>query len=609
MRRLFALAFAVSFLLCASSALAQNVNNAVNSWLLLRNPSKSYDFQTYSRFLNAYKDWPDQGSIAMNAEHALLKSGSNAQLVEWFKHFKPATDEGRLRYVAALAAQGHNVTASETLREYWRKGSFSEIQQAAIMGRFGKWLRQSDHEKRLDTLLWQARLDRAANAMRYVSSTNIKAAANTRIAIQRGSSNAPSMFAALPANARQDNGVIFDMARYYRTRDQDERAAATMALRKHDVGEYATQWWRERNLLARRALERGNAQRAYNLAKAHGTSISGPELAEAEWLAGWIAVSRLKQPGKAFQHFERMYHNVKTPISVSRASYWAGIAAQQLGKKELAQQWYRQAAVHMNTFYGQLGAYALGNPQQLFATYFKKNQRVRPEVEARLRQDMVSATKILNGMGREKERDLFLRALLKDATAKNIPHAVIPLAQHLRSPAMALMAAKAAYEKNILIADALFPRTEVPYNATVEASLTLSIIRQESLFDRFATSPADARGLMQLLPGTARHVAGPAGVKHTNPNQLYQPVHNMTLGQVYLGRLLQKYSGFVPLAAAAYNAGPGNVDKWLVSMGDPRNDPYSWVDWVERIPFYETRNYVQRVWENYTTYKYLRSVR
>ncbi|MDB5477718.1 MAG: lytic murein transglycosylase, partial [Alphaproteobacteria bacterium] len=454
------------------------------------------------------------------------------------------------------------------------------------------------------TLLWQGKLDRAQKTLAYIDDPDFAQMGMTRIRLQRGDSRALASVAQCTANAAQDNGLVFDLARYYRQRGDDASAIRALGRRRAAMDPYDDLWWRERSLLARRALENGNYQGAYNLVKAHGHD-GGTELAEAEWLAGWLAVTRLKQPSAAFHHFERMYRNVKTPISIARAAYWAGIAAEQMRDKTLARQYYSYAAQHMNTFYGQLGAYALGNPKASFAAFFRRDRPSRSFSSGALPQDLIGAARILKTMNRPGERDMFLRTALRVATARGQAQNLIQVARELGSTPIALSAAKAAYDKGVLVSDGLFPRAAVPANRNVEAALTLGIIRQESLFDPMAVSRADARGLMQLLPGTARQVARQAGIPYTSDYSLFQPNTNMVLGQEYLARMQARYDNFVPLVAASYNAGPGNVDKWLRSMGDPRKDPYSWVDWVERIPFYETRNYVQRVWEAYSVYQYM----
>lgn len=580
-----------------------NTNGEVQRWFDLRDSKKQFEFQTYASFIKAHKDWPDIGSITIRAEDALMKNGNASMAIQWFNGTKPVTDSGRLRFIGALATLGDNAEAQKKLKEYWREGYFNETLQAKIRSNFPGWLSDDDNIARLNKLLWTGNLERAEKTIAFVSNNKAKQAGRARIALQRGSSNGLSL-----ASGLNDNGVLLDLTRYYRQREMDSKAIQTLQRRGQPVGAYADKWWRERNLLVRRALEDGQFKKAYALAKDHGFE-TGSELAEAEWLAGWLSVTRLRQPQTAFKHFERMYHNVKTPISIARASYWAGIAAEQAHNKTVADQWYRVAATHMNTFYGQLAAYALGNPKSYFAAFFNRSRSVSQISAGGTPADLVAAARVLNKMGKEKEKNMFLRAALRVASERGQAASLIPVARELNSQPIALQAAKAAYEKGVLVSDALFPRPKIPANKYVEGALTLGITRQESLFDRFAQSPAGARGLMQLMPATARHTAQQAGLSYKNESQLFEPQTNYTLGQAYLTKMLARYDGFVPLAAAAYNGGPGNVDKWLKIMGDPRKDPYSWVDWVERIPFYETRNYVQRVWESYAAYQYLFSAR
>ena len=603
--RFLAVFCAAGFMLCLSAAPSFAVSQSdVNRWLALRDTARQHDFQSYARFINRFPGWPEQNVLLLQAEKALLASGDRRTLIDWFKTHAPQTDEGRLRFIASLMAANETVDATLRLQQYWHQGFFDTPKQAAILKQYPKALRQEDHIKRLDTLLWQNKVDRAQTALDYVTDKTANDIGRARIRLQRFDSRAFPFVTNLSATAALDNGVLFDLARYYRQKNRDNDARKTMAKRRQPYGEHAAKWWRERAILARRAIERNDFKRAYDIVAAHGHD-GGAELADAEWLAGWIAVSRLNKPQQAVKHFERMYHNVRTPISVARASYWAGIAARQLKQEEQAAQWFRFSSKHMHTFYGQLGAYAMNsNTASAYRQFFKDGVSVASLDSRALRADLAQAARILQGMGRDKERDMFLRAAMNDAMKKDAPQAVIPLALQLGSRAIALTAAKAAYDKGILVPDALFPQLDVPRHGRVEKALTLAIIRQESLFDRHARSSADARGLMQLLPGTARQIAREVGVAHNSTEQLYQERHNMVLGQAYLDKMMRRYNDNVILAAAAYNAGPGNVDKWLAQMGDPQKDPYSWIDWAERIPFYETRNYVQRIWEAYHVYRH-----
>lgn len=573
--------------------------NDVDRWLALRDERQVATFDSYTAFLKTHEAWPDKTTIQRRAEDSLaLMPANSGDIIRYFEQFAPVSDRGRLIHVNALLREGRSGDASATLKDYWARGYFDSGMQDTIMANnFG--LSADDHAKRIDTLLWQGNLARAENTLLLVSG-NAQRNAKLRLNLQRFKTGADGAARDLMDSGSATPGLYFDAARFARQKDNDDRAVSILNSYRGKTDPYGAQWWRERSLLARRALERGNFQRAYNLAAQHGQT-GNVELADAEWLAGWMAVTRLNQPGKAYDHFVRMSNVVATPISVSRAAYWAGYAASLKGDPQSAQQWYGRAAKHMNTFYGQMAAYALNAAPRYYADFLMRGQSAPSS--SGLRQDLVAAARDLNARGMTTERDLFLTALLNNAKGKKNAAAVIKFARDLNAPKFSLLAAKAAYENGVLITDALFPTLNAPRNPNVEKALTLAIIRQESQFDPRAVSPANARGLMQLMPATAAQTARQCGASYSGAGQLFQPTVNMVLGQAYLERMMARYDDVVPLAASAYNAGPGNTDKWIAAMGDPRADKYSWADWVERIPFYETRNYVQRVWENYSLYR------
>lgn len=602
MRRLVGLCLFILLGFCQSAS--ASIAGDVDTWLQLRDTGTCYNFAQYRHLIEDRPDWPEMAILRVQAEQALNDAPPDATtIIAWFKAHPPLGDNGKFLYLKTLVSEGYDTQAQSFLNAMWEKGSFNGDQQDMLLNTYGRWISGDARIKRLDALLWAANTKRAEKALQAVNGNahNIGAA---RLALQRFDTSAMTIISALPVTAQQDPGLVYDLTHYYRERNQDERAALTLSHNRGDITDHAAQWWKERSILARRALEKGDFPAAYQLAAANGQQ-SGSELADAEWLAGWLAVTRLDRPDQALKHFDRMYRNVKSPISISRAAYWAGLAATKMHQPENAKQWYRLAAQHMHTFYGQMAAYALGNADDYYAAFFRRSVRI-PSTDTE-QGSLADAAKYLYKNGHEKERDIFLGALL--AKNKDNPEKIIPLAKELHSPRIALSAAKAAYDKGILIGDALFPRLNVPRNADVEPALTLGIIRQESMFDPYAQSSARALGLMQLLPGTAQHIAQKNGLAHRNTAELFEPQHNMVLGQAYLNSMLTRYGGNVPLAAAAYNAGPGNVDNWVAEMGDPSGDKNSWVDWVERIPFYETRNYVQRVWESYQVYKYMGDIR
>lgn len=600
MKRLFFIAVLFCFLPLAAHA---DIAHDVAAWQRLRDPAQTSSFASYRAFLLRHQDWPDRQTLFQRAESTLAdEHASDADILDWFARYQPVSDRGRFLYLNALFRSGQQNKARDVLQQDWRKGAYNTEQQQTIRQTYRTFLSGDDNAARLQNLLDQRNTERAQAALNYVGAQTAQIG-RARLALQRFDSRAIASVQQLPRAAYNDQGFLYDLTRYWRQEQQDELALQTMQKQTGALDAvHAARWWGERAILTRRAMERNDDATAYRIVAAHRFA-SNPEFAEAEWLAGWLATVALKNPQQGYRHFERMYKSVKTPISVSRAAYWAGVAADKSGQRNAAKQWYGIAAVHMHTFYGQMAAYALGDHKNRFKAFFRRNQGA-PSLSG-LRTDLAEAARIFAHQGMKKERDMFLQAALNDAIQYGKPQAVTALAKQLSSPRLALLAAKAAYDKGQVFADALFPRVNFRRHPTVEPALALGVMRQESQFDAAARSPADARGLMQVLDGTARHVGRKSGIAYRGGAQLFVPADNIAFGQAYLASLLQRYEGSLPLAIAAYNAGPGNVDKWLPVIGDPRRSPNAWINWVERIPFYETRNYVQRVWENYMIYKML----
>lgn len=583
-------------------AQADNTASAVQQWLALRDSRQLYDFLTYARFLSAHPTWPSQNAIRLNAEGALLRDNAdNGTITDWFSKHPPMTDEGRLRYVQALRNLGRTLQARQLAVEYWHDGYFDSGRQARLIAVMGGIFSTQDHAARADTLLWQGNMARAETVIPNLTPAN-RAVVKARMALQQSSSKAPQAVQDVPSQYRNQGGLLYDRVRYARRRDDDAFAAQLIGYATGSYGDHGAAWGKERLLLARRAFEHGNPQRAFAIAR-QVEGLPVVERAELHWFAGWMALTRLRQARQAQPFFETMYSEVATPLSKARAAYWAGAAASEAGDRANAQAWYQRAAQHPHVFYGLMAAYALGNPQTIMAQFVSRNQSVSSVPSS----DLASAARILHRMNKTTERDLFVQALITEKSKTKQAHTVIPLAREFNSAKLALIAAKAAYLDGVLVVDALFPRMPFAPQAGIEPALTLAIARQESLFDPYAVSSAGARGLLQLMPGTAAHVAKRYGIGYRDTSTLFQPRTNLQLGQFYLKDLQERYDGFAPLSIAAYNAGPGNVTKFIASNGDPRTSGADWTDWVERIPFYETRNYVQRVWEAYVVYGYILS--
>lgn len=591
--------------LLSKGANAQNIANQLNTWRSLLS-NQSYSLAVYQDFLNNRGHWPQIGQIEFKGEQALLTENPPQTVqTQWFKQHDPQTDAGRLAYVANLYSRGRVGSAQAKLRDYWHQGLFDSIKKEQILAKYPYALSAADHKMRLDSLLWQNNIERVRTNLHLLRGADL-AVVQARLALRANASNAAQLIAALPRSVQKDSGLLFDRAQRFRQRGDNIMAAKILAqysVRNDDP--HAADWWLERHILARRAIEAQDYRAAYNLVVAHGLSTHKNQLtpyAEAEWLAGWLAL-RLGFADRAFVHFQNFYHHVETPMSKSRAAYWAGYALQVGGDNTQAKGWYEQAAQHPQTFYGQIAAQSLGEGTQKISSFWQRQARGNA---ANLPQDLVQAVQYLKQTNQTEDAKKFIIALGAWALNNKQIHAFNSFCATQNMPNACLRFNKDAQKDGVVDAQLLFPTMALPPQAGLEGALALGIVRQESVFDPAARSPVGALGLMQLMPATAAQTAQKIGVAHQTAWLVSKPTHNVQLGQAYLHQMLERFDGSLPLAVAAYNAGPSNVDKWLVSVGDPRvgrgvaqND---WVNWIEQIPFPETRNYVQRVWEAYAVY-------
>jgi soluble lytic murein transglycosylase len=508
------------------------------------------------------------------------------------------TGAGALKLGKALIQLGRQPEAAELARRAWVELPFSPLDERAFAATFAPHLHPAEHVQRLDRLLWQGD-DAGARRMFQRVDAGTRALAEARLALQNMRGNVDALVKNVPSVLQADPGLIYDRARWRRRKEQYAGAAQLLDSGALNTP-FAERLWAERDDAARRALDRGEAQLAYRLAKNHGVP-SGAAFADGEFLAGFIALRFLHQPKTALGHFELLYAGVSSPISAARGAYWAGRAAEAMKDQAKTQQWYGFAARHGSTYYGQLAAQRLGWSE---APDLTDAPAILPERKARFEgREMVRIVRALEQAGaRDWTRPFFLR-LVGDGASGEDHLLAAELAMELGRNDLALTAAKSGRGR-IEMAQYLFPTRPLPAALGAEEALLLSVMRQESAFDPAAVSSAGARGLMQLMPATAKSVAKRNGISY-QPDLLTQdPDYNVRLGSAYLSSLLSDYGGSYVLALAAYNAGPSRVRQWIADHGDPRNPKVDAVDWVERISFSETRNYVQRIMETLAIYRH-----
>lgn len=571
-------------------------------WIALTTPGGG-TFSEISAFLRENPDWPGVAALKRRAERELVQAGDTGTLLNWFDRNPPVSTDGVTAYAEALIAAGREERAAGLVRAHWTGTSPSPADETAFLARFGRYLRPQEHAARLSRLLWE-RESAAAQRMTPLLDSNQIALLNARLALQAGRPGADGLADAVGGRAARDPGLLYDLLRYHRQKDNDAAARAVLERAPENL-ERPTLWWRERQVQVRRLLDQGDARAAYRLAAAHGAAEDEDGLgeADAEFLAGWIALRFLNEPSRGLKHFERLFNNATAPITLARGAYWAGRAEDADGDKSSARRWYEKAAPYGSTYYGQLAAHALGRPHAAVPAEPKPSSSAQSAFE---RKELVQAARMLAQIaGANDDRTAaFVRRIALDARTPDDLALSARLAQQIGRPDLAIAAAKQAAQLHVYLMETGYPVLAVARTAQPEAALTHAIIRQESTFNTNVVSSAGARGLMQLMPATAKLTAGKLGIKHQRDAQLVNdPAYNVKLGSAYLASQIERFDGSYAMAAAAYNAGPGRVVRWMEMYGDPRTGAVDWVDWVERIPFYETRNYVQRVMEALVVYR------
>ncbi len=582
----------------ASQAAADRLLAKVVDWLRLIEGASRPSFEELSRFAGENPQWPGQSALTRRIETALTAESTDT-ILAFYRNRQPASADGVDALAGAMAARGDAAGARPIVRDYWIDNVIGRSREPDFLERHDGLLTQADHIARLDRLLWRGQGDAARRMFRLVPA-GWRALAEARIALRALSSGVDGLIERVPAELSRDPGLAYERMRWRRRNDLDARAQEILLAPPAELGPEPRLWWRERHILVRRAMGRRDWGLAYRLAASHGQRDGFPEL-QAEWVSGFLALSGLGDPARAARHFRRLHERAETPISVARGAYWSGRAAEALGDTNGAAQWYAAAARHPITFYGQLAAQRL-DPAAAVAPL--ANTVGDPASSERFEQsELALIARQLVQIGEIERASTFLARLGDTADSGDDFLLAAMLALDLGDTPRAIRISKQAAQDNVAVLATGYPALTGLTVTRPDRALVHGLIRQESLFDTDIVSRAGAVGLMQLMPATARAVARRLGVQHSEA-RLREPAHNVQLGTTYLAEMLERYDGSFVLATAAYNAGPGRADQWIREMGDPRDLPLDRVlDWIERIPIYETRNYVQRVLEGAQIYR------
>lgn len=544
--------------------------------------------------------WPRAGKRQIAAERMLETSGMTpTATVEWFKGEAPTSAEGAIALASAYRSLGDTAAAKKLVRRFWREKIFEADVQARMAARFPEYISAEDNTARADMMLY-GQQGPATQAMVAMLSPGDQAVARTRMALRSNASNANDLLNSLPIGASTQPGLAYDRSRYLRAHGLDNLALAQARyLDSKPAPEATGPLWLERRNLINAALRARDYKTAYQIAADSGLP-PGVDYAEAEFYAGWLALVRLKEPKTADRHFAHIQEVGSSPITQSRALYWRGRAHEAMGDQIAAKDFYSQGAVFTTAFYGQLAAEKAGFGEFTLPKDPVPSTADRNRFEGR---EMVRAARLLATAG---ERDLLRTFVLTlDDTLPSAEEYVllVDMARSYGDQDLSMRVARVALQHGFILADRGYPvLTSILPEAGPERAFVFSLIRQESNFDPRMRSGPGARGMMQLMPSTAAVVARRMGISYSS-TQLDDPVYNVRLGTTFLDGLINTFGGSYVMAAAAYNAGPGRPPDWAGYCGDPRGDSSDPIDFIECIPFSETRNYVMRLMETMEVYR------
>jgi soluble lytic murein transglycosylase len=595
-------------------AVSNDINWAIADWRRLRQAS-GYSFSEYARFLNTNPGWPGESTLRRNAERAIRPGENPTTVLAFFASTQPTTGNGFAALADALLANGRQGEALAAAREAWASGDLSATYEPVVHARYGAHFTRADHDRRVDALLFDKKASDAHRFLGFVS-PHRAASFGARIAMQSRMPDAERRYQPLMANVTSDAGLMMDRARYLRD-SGFEHAARQLFSRPRNLVHRPTdpaRFYEMMLLLARGAASDRQWRLAYDIARqvddvfAPGTDISLKPLGIRDdytsltWLAGTAALDALGRPSEAVAHFHRYSQGGRSLQVTSKGLYWAGRAALAAGRATDAGNYFQNAARYPELFYGQLALERVGRSVTAPPTatpVVTDAQRV-----AFSGNRLVRATRLLGQQGYRSEQTQFVRALAESLQNDSERALAIEFGQQIGRQDVPVWVSRAARNKG----SAFYVRQAYPTLSSAPSgrlwSLTHGITRQESSFDRSAVSHAGARGMMQLMPGTAREQAGKMGYGYDYGRLTRDPAYNVMLGSAYFARMLDTWNGNVPLAVASYNAGAGNVRKWVRNYGDPRHTDV--LRWIEAIPFTETKGYVQRVIENSVVYDSMR---
>lgn len=577
---------------------AGSLDRKLLAWSIAMSGHKDVTSGEISKIAGDLPHWPGQKTMRKNAEAALARENLTAQqIVSAFGNTSPESFKGAVELAAAHISLGNRKAARSAIGPFWRTNRLSSTEEKEVLSRTRSALSKWDHQQRMHMLFYRDRVKSASKLSGYAEQASL---AKARAAVIRKQRDASSLISKVAPSSQADPAYLFTRIEHARRTDDYKKAAKLLLKAPKDRSKLvnAHEWWVEQRIVARGLLDLGDARTAYKITAKH-LGESRRDRAEGEFHAGWIALRFLNDARTARKHFAKILKISSTPISQARAYYWLGRAS----KGSEARKYYRSAAVHPGTFYGQLASQKVG----VRRLSIKKPRPSSSERSKFANRELVKAITRLEEVGYTKRTSNFYYALAEKLNSSGEMALLSARAERQGKPSLALRIGKQAYYRGLNVDTLAWPIGAIPSSAKIGLTgkaMAYAIARQESEFNKAAVSPANARGLLQLLPGTAKDMARAKGLKYSYSRLTTDAAYNATLGAAYLSKQLDNFDNSYILTIAGYNAGPRRSREWVARYGDPRGKSIDYVvDWIERIPFTETRNYVMRVMENYTVYK------
>jgi soluble lytic murein transglycosylase len=589
---------------------ATNIENTISDpvarklveWMILRADDTDASFSRYAVFIAANPSWPGIISLRRKAESVMWQDRTDPTTVlAFFRNDPPRTAKGKFTLARAMLSQGDSASAQQIISESWRDDAFSSDIEAQARDAFASLITPTDDKIRMDARLYAEDDDSGLSAASHLDALEL-AIAKARAAVFNKDNNAKALLEAVPAAGQHDAGLIFSRIQWLRRSDKIDEAGRLMANAPRDAAELhdVDQWWIERRLIARKLLDLGDVKLAYEIASEAATPNNDNYRGEQQFTAGWIALRFLRDPAVAQAHFARVADGTSNPITLARSFYWQGRAAESAGHQQDARTFYETAARYPTAYYGQLARARLGIDEVVLQPAPQPQQDLQGLEVARVFEILyaIDARDVIASMAADladKADDTAALATLAEiATRHNDARAT-------------LLIGKIALGRGLPLEQYAFPNFGVPefqqIGPQVERCVIYSIVRQESAFNPKVVSSANALGLMQVTPAAGRDTAKRFNVTFDQRRLMSDVAYNAQLGTAELGNDIASWRGSYILAFVAYNAGPRRSKEWIEQYGDPRDEKVDPIDWVERIPLSETRNYVQRILENMQVYR------